>query len=407
MTGSQSARSRASNSPDDVLRKKLDVGRQLSAAGFKPDAFILKRTPLTAEQMRATVSQALRGGQRPMALPSAADALRRMPSGKSNRFPQPSPSLWESTMAGVRGLPDSLPLEAGNYIPAVLTAMQAAQMGLNPFYIFNRQLALERYWDRYDETVHPTARKIGKWTGTAVQMAALPAEGLLVKGGTRLAEAAPLLLREQAVMGGTAGGLSAASRGVTDYLQGKRSSAAEYAGDFVGGATDALLSRYGYGGAAGAAGGATGAAAADLFRGQMPSIENMRRGAVDGGFLALPAGMLGRSWSNGLSIRQKGVLGENLSLARTVARGDLPQLGPKRAVQVSGRKTFPDHRTLLGKLVEAKFGPKAKLSQNQTIALNQLGPDRFRVDAFLPRDVGVLTAYPAAVFGSQLREWED
>ncbi len=397
------ARSRASSFIEDVIRKSHQATRLLAATGYKPDAFVLPQRPLSANQMRTVLSQHFRNRTPPVRSASQADAVARLPPGKADPSLRHGPNIWESTKAGFRGIADSLPFEGGNVLPAAVWAAGAALSGSSPGQAFYRRLSAERGQDRYDEAMHPTARSVGKWTGTAAQMALLPAEGIFVKGGARLAEAAPMLAREWGVVGATGGGISAASRGMSDYLHGERSSAAEYAGDFVGGGADALLSRFGYGGAAGAAGGATASVATDVLDGRAPSIEHMRQAAVAGADSGILAGAAGRSWSNSLRPRQKGDLGERLSLARTLIGGDLPRFGPKRAVYPRGRKTIPDHATIRRMLVEAKFGPSAHLSRNQRVAYEFYGPG-YRVDSFLPRDVGAIAAFPAAMIGAQIEQ---
>ncbi len=52
-------------------------------------------------------------------------------------------------------------------------------------------------------------------------------------------------------------------------------------------------------------------------------------------------------------------------------------------------------------LVEAKFGPSARLSRNHRVAHDALGRDGYRIDSFLPRDVGAVAAFPAAIIGVQ------
>ncbi|MCA6329159.1 MAG: hypothetical protein IM649_07565, partial [Phenylobacterium sp.] len=66
--------------------------------------------------------------------------------------------------------------------------------------------------------------------------------------------------------------------------------------------------------------------------------------------------------------------------------------GAKPRVPVGGGKVaIPDHQTQSGLYVEAKFGPSADLTKNQKKAFS-LDPDGFRLDHFLPQDMGAATA---------------
>lgn len=101
----------------------------------------------------------------------------------------------------------------------------------------------------------------------------------------------------------------------------------------------------------------------------------------------------GAAWAKGLAPRAKGVLGEGLSLVKSVAKGDLPV-----AVQVrtplSKSFTVADHRTLRGATVEAKFGPYARLSKPQRLAEKEVVG--YRVDRWGPHHVGRGTGTLAA-----------
>jgi hypothetical protein len=109
----------------------------------------------------------------------------------------------------------------------------------------------------------------------------------------------------------------------------------------------------------------------------------------------------GTGVSAALPIRAKGMVGEGLSAAKTVLKGDWP-VGfqvPKR--MQNGRNTVLDHETAKGQYVEAKFGPSARLSNNQKYALKQWGPDDYRVDYWMPYHVGAITA-PLGTIGGLL-----
>ena len=251
MADDRPARSRAGNATNDAIRKSVEAAGALVAAGYKPGAFVLNRASPSGDELRAAVRQLLGPPKTPLPNLSALNQPRRLPSTPLLEVSRRPQGAWESGKAALRGVSDSLPMGLGNRLPAAFYALGNAAHLRDPIAAYDDRLEAEEAQDRYDEEVHPTARAVGKWAGTAAQFAALPAEGLLVKGGARLAEATPLMARELAVVGGAGGGISAGSRAASDYLRGKRSSASEYFGDVAGGATDALLSCFGYGGAAG------------------------------------------------------------------------------------------------------------------------------------------------------------
>ncbi len=84
---------------------------------------------------------------------------------------------------------------------------------------------------------------------------------------------------------------------------------------------------------------------------------------------------------------------------RTMANGRMPVAGGARVkLDRSGRITVLDEGSYLGQMSEQKFGPSARLSRNQVEAYNEFG-DRYRVDHFLPRDVGAIIGYPLSQIG--------
>jgi|GEM_PF-3994877 len=96
----------------------------------------------------------------------------------------------------------------------------------------------------------------------------------------------------------------------------------------------------------------------------------------------------GVAWSEGLPSVAKGKLGEALSVGKTLLKRDVPV--KYQAVKRLARSyTRADHLTADGTYVEAKFGPKASLSNAQTRAQTELGP-QYRVDWWLPKHVGYI-----------------
>ena len=106
----------------------------------------------------------------------------------------------------------------------------------------------------------------------------------------------------------------------------------------------------------------------------------------------------GANWSSGLPSMQKGHLGDALSALRTIAEGDIPVARQVR-IPLRLRHTVADLTTLRRRIIEAKFGPTASLSPAQRRAVRELLA-RYRVDWWMPRDVGRLTGASAGSAGA-------
>jgi hypothetical protein len=95
----------------------------------------------------------------------------------------------------------------------------------------------------------------------------------------------------------------------------------------------------------------------------------------------------------------KGDLGDFAGRVRTRANFRDPVPGGKRVKLKSGKITVLDEGDPETWMSEQKFGTRVRdLSPNQNEAYNQFG-DRYRVDHFLPRDVGAVVAYPFGQIG--------
>jgi hypothetical protein len=91
--------------------------------------------------------------------------------------------------------------------------------------------------------------------------------------------------------------------------------------------------------------------------------------------------------ANVLSPRAKGVLGEGLSVIKTLGRRDLPKEFQAKE-PVRGGFTRADHVTTRGQFVESKFGPGARLTPRQREAQQKLGSN-YRVDRWGPQHIGL------------------
>lgn len=308
----------------------------------------------------------------------------------------------EQAGAAARGAQDALTLGLGDRIYAGGSALFDAAQGGDLGDAWRARIAAERARDQYDALHYRTARTSGEMAGTGLGLLALgPVDGVLA-GGVRIAETAPMVARELAALGGLGAGGGVASQAVTDLQRRRPGSAGDYVGAALGGAVTALASARGAPAQSAALGGAATSMAQNILNGRRVSWEDAGRAALAGGYAAAPIGLAGRVYSDGLHFTDKGRLGETLGRLRTRASGDIPLPGGRR-VPVNGGPgyTVLDQESRSGLMSEQKFGRSIRrLSPNQQAAHAQYG-NRYRVDHFLPRDVGAAVAYPFGLLGYQ------
>lgn len=262
---------------------------------------------------------------------------------------------------------------------------------------YQAALQKERDQDRYDARHYGTARTVGQIGATGAELAVLGPLDAALAGGARIGQAAALLAREQAVLAGGGAALNTGMRAAADAASGHRSSVGDYVGSAVGGAVNGLAATRLGPGRASAVGGAVESGLDDLLDGRPVSPVRAMQAAVASAAPAAVIGRQARALSSALPIAMKGKLGEILGAGRALARGEIPSLTKVREALPSGRHTVPDIRTGSGSLIEAKFGPAARLSRNQKEAAGTL--QNFHVFHFLPRDVGALFGFPAGLLG--------
>ncbi len=316
---------------------------------------------------------------------------------------QSSSDLIGSTKAFARGAADSLPFGLADRGFAVVHALGDASSGRNFLASYDRRLKAEDAQDRYDEAMHPTARLGGEITGNVAQTL-IPMLGPARMA--RIAEATPaLLFKETGKLMGFGGLSNAALEGVIDGVNGEVSPA-KILGAGIGGAAGTFLALKGRPGAAASATGAATSFAQDLLSGNVNSGSLLRalNAAAAGSVAAGVTGRLGARTANGLSIRTKGRLGEALSKGRTWVRGDRVA-NTHEPIDLTQGYTVADHITRGRQAVEAKFGRYAKLSKRQRQAVDEL--DDYRVDHFLPRDVGAMIELPLGMFTYQANDAMD
>lgn len=392
------------------------LGHEIYKGAIRAGVALPLTTPLAVALAGARVMAPAR---RSPAVPPARSAIpvKRAPPPAAKpaapgrappRVPSQLPPLASSFAAGARGASDAMTFGLGDHVSSGLSAAGGLLQGQDFLQGYHRQMAVERAQDAEDWRLHPYARTAGAVAGTGISLAAASplALGRVAAGGARLAAlsdvsrlkgAAGLMGREIAALSGYGAATGASGQIAMDSALGRRSSPSDVLGAAIGGGVGTgglLLSRQPQ--ASAAFGGAVTSAAQDLLAGRQVSLDEAAQAAALSGAangLVAPA-VAARV--NRLKPNAKGRLGENLSEARSRLRGDAPREGGKPRVPIGGGKvTIPDHQTQSGLYVEAKFGPSASLSKNQTAAFS-MDPDGFRLDHFLPQDVGAAAAAMAS-----------
>lgn len=320
-------------------------------------------------------------------------------------------AVLDQALAGARGAQDAFTFGLGDKVWAGGSAIGDAIQGKDLVRAYHEREASERARDRYDEQHFRTARTAGQIAGTGAQILALgPAEGLIA-AGARMTEAAPLITRELAVIGAAGGASGVGGQAFSDLQSRKLGSLGDYAGAAIGGTTGALAARSGMGSRSGAIDGGVTSLAQDAFNRRLTpqSMDRAREAALVGGTLGALGGYVGRRSANSLPSKAKGILGEELSMLRSKARGQQIESGEGARTMLTypGGRTIPDHISAdqagnVVNVVEAKFGPTARLSKGQRGAFAG-GVENYRVDHFLPQDIGAALGLHMAQIGRSHR----
>ena len=344
--------------------------------------------------------------------------------------PPPTPEAVqlasERAAAVFHGFSDGATFGAGDQLSALAHAGLPGDGRWSDRY--KEQRAVLKAQDAYDQAHHPMMRTTGQVAGavvTAVTPFGLEAGALkaasyfpkaarFVKGATATKRITPLArglrdhARWSAIAAGAGGGMGVAGQGASDWASGRRSSLGSYGAAALGGGVDSLGTVYLGPARGGALGGAVSAAADDAFNGRTPSLVRVSEGAAAGSVMGKGIGALGTfrvhalpARNNGSKGLRKGAIGESLSKARSWLEGEGIDRGARR-VEVGNRYTILDHKTLSGRPVEAKFGYAARLSTPQKML--RAKEKHYRVDHFLPEDIGKLLSLPFTSFGAGLEE---
>lgn len=414
MAGDQPARGGVLETMEDFYRRRqaeiANLGLQAEAAAHKAYGEAIRAAQNLALRTQAEVNRygadlLSRRKRTTAASHPMNSAMAPRPEDRRGPMANTAPKsitqqAVDQTLAAARGAQDALTLGLGDKAYAGTRALVDAANGADLGAAWRSRMAAERARDDYDARNYRAARTVGEIGGTALGLAALGPVDAMLAGGVRIAQAAPMVAREAAVLGGVGAGGGVLSQGVTDLQRRHLGSVGDYAGSAVGGAATALASARGRPGQAGAIGGATTSIVQDALNGRSIDWSGAGQAALAGGYAAAPFGYAGRRYSDGLPMADKGKLGEAMGRVRTMANGREPIAGGERVrLDGSGKITVLDEGSSVGQMSEQKFGRSIRnLRPNQREAYNQFG-DRYRVDHFLPRDVGAFVAYPFGQIG--------
>jgi len=285
---------------------------------------------------------------------------------------------------------------------------------------YDANLEQEHARDLYGATHAPLAHTIGSLGGDLVGVLAFGPEEAAAAAAPRLAGAARMTAKEAARVVGAGGLLGFGSQTVSDMASGHRSTLGDMAGSAAGGMAGAAALPFLGPSKAGAIDGAVTSATQDVFNGRPVSIPQAAQAAGGGGLLGGFAGRAGRQLSDSLSTTEKGQLGETLGALRSRFNGEprwqgpkvRAPLAPKQAAPLRGKGTYWIPDGLAGPppedpsmqwpdMFEDKFGYNADTSPNQKIAQSNFA-GQFRLNHFLPSDVGMMAAFPTPSFAPQL-----
>ncbi len=387
----------------------------------------LQRSEQAVNTYRRDVERAAQSAQRAVVskaeqlIEAGASRVLPRPAARSIAPPKPNPStptrktasaqpgqaaqdwLPEATaqfLAGGRGALDAFTFGLGDQASAGLVAMGGVLQGDDFGQSYRNRMAQERAWDAADAQNYAAARTTGQVLGVGGQVLVTgvllgPWGAALVPAaqGVRIAQTAPLILRETAALAGAGGAAGVMGQAIDDVAHWKFGTPGDYGGAIVGGTLGALAAQRGNVARAGAAAGLTESVAQDTLNGGLnaQSAARAREAAAAG---ATVGGLVGASVAkhmDGLPTKAKEMTGERVSRVRNFVRGDKTGPTKKTAHKLpGGGHTLPDLRTykngLPQQLIESKFGRKAHLSPRQTQATIEL--HNYRVDHSLPRDIG-------------------
>jgi hypothetical protein len=422
----------AGNRIDQLKREAEARGRQIYEEAIRRGVPIVAKT---TEDIRELGAKAIHLEQKVVRNTAkfgkeAVSAVKHPHSAETQRFVR---NLKDQTKAAAHGAGDTFTFGLADKASAGVRALVDSGGNLSEVGdLYHEKIEGERAQDQYETENFGGARLAGQVAGTVAQMAALGplaaptrvmqvarALPVIARGGGLMPElssalrlvtarrvpgAAGLILKEQAGLGAIGAGTGVVSQGVNDLAHHQLGSGGDYLGAAAGGALQGVTAPRMGPGANAALGGAVTSSLQDIANGRPISTEDAAIAALTGGAIGKFAGQRASRAANNLSVQAKGRVGEKLSEGRSLLRWQLPTDTQARIQLNNRRTTVADHVTRVGP-VEAKFGPTAKLSRNQRAAAAQFGED-YRIDSFLPEDVGRIVGSPLGQLASQVLDRE-
>ena len=334
----------------------------------------------------------------------------RSPKGVLNQ-------LGDTATAALKGYQNAIFFGQDDKLIALTQTALGQGRGNNALERLANNLALQQIRSAQQAKAHPIATSVGANAGIGTTLAVgaplaigrtVVSSGLKTAAHTRprITSTPRLSVKpvEYATTAGAAGVTNAAVELTGSKISQRQATSGDIAGATAGGAAGALATF-----AAGPRVGAAVEAAMtpivqDLLNGESPSAARVRDRMILASIAANKAELQSMRKVHSLTSKQKGNLGEALSVAKTLARLELPAALGKRIDLKGGGYTVADHVTKAGRLVEAKFGEHARLTRQQRRAQKQYGPDNYRHDRWRAEDVGKISGYGAGAAGSHLSD---
>lgn len=435
----------------DIEARKQDLenlGREFWNAGTRAGQFVAGETPQKLQQVGSIARQ---GVTTPHGAAVRGAGSRHEVKGGSKPPKGPlsaQSKILDRTEAGLRGVSDGATFGLGDRLSAVVRAGAPFDDKWGDRYAANMQG--ERDQDAFDQQHFPMSRGAGQVVGALGAMALTGREAALgsrlvagfgpraatfLKGVAATGREAPLArgladhLRWSSYAAGGGGTFGGGTQVAIDAAQGRLSNPKDVAAAMVGGAADGVGTIYLGPGRGGAVGGGVTAAMDDVLAGRDLSVGDIASGALAGDLAGKSVGALGTLGSHALPgnawisnssamrakqaaagvsgnktpwLQDKGSLGDRLSEMRS--RLEFERVGKRQVSRKLSRgSTRVDHVTKSGRPVEAKFGYSATLSPRQKQAVTEL--DGYRIDHFLPRDMGKLVALPGTAIASPIYDF--
>ena len=322
--------------------------------------------------------------------------MANRPAAPSRPEQRKTAPLWETGLASLRAFNDTITMGAWPAASAAIYAAFSPSEKRTFAQRYSKYLEAEKSYRGYDQQNHPYARAYGAELGAAAsillthKLAGRLAPVVIPETEVTLGRlASPPTASDRIVVAGAAGVANVGFKAATNLAENKASTKGDYIAAAVGGGVDGAVSPYLGPVIGGAVGGGAQSLVEDVANREPISLPKAGMQVAGGAYFGGLGQVAGEQISNRLLPGDKGDLGEAMSIAKTISRGDLP-IKIKKYMKLEGRSrgTYVDQITLGNKWIEAKFGPKARLSPAQTWAKSDPTKD-YRVDYWLPEDVGL------------------